>query len=168
MEGPASRGNESSKKVPTTSSSSGGRRGKEVSVNAVNTAHQASQQYSVNVTTTPTTTPTYFPSPLQHQPQSIYYSAPPIPPPMTSQPYDHYAPASAQPSQPRPPVLRASPPAQQNPTAQGPQAGSTQSRPRKQYTPLPAPLSHIYQQLLAGNRIQPISLGPNFNPSTQD
>ncbi|PKI37786.1 hypothetical protein CRG98_041820, partial [Punica granatum] len=50
MEGPASKGEESSKKVPAMSSSSGGRRGKEVSVNAVNTAHQASQQYSANFT----------------------------------------------------------------------------------------------------------------------
>ncbi|PKI46428.1 hypothetical protein CRG98_033180 [Punica granatum] len=108
MEGPTSRGEEPLKKVPTTSSSSGERRGKEVSVNAVNTAHQASQQYS-------------------HQPQSIYYSALPISPPMTSQPYDHYAPASVQPPQPRPPVSRAPPPAQQNPAAQGPQAGGKQS-----------------------------------------
>ncbi|PKI33939.1 hypothetical protein CRG98_045671 [Punica granatum] len=147
--GPASRGEESSKKVPATLSSSGRRRGKEVSVKAVNTAHQASQQYSVNLTTTPTTAPTYFPPPLQHQPQSIYYSAPP-------------------PSQPRPPMSRAPPPAQQNPAAQGPQAGGTQNRPRRQYTPLPAPLSHIYRQLLAGNQIRQISPGTNFDPSAQD
>ncbi|PKI51576.1 hypothetical protein CRG98_028038, partial [Punica granatum] len=102
------------------------------------------------------------------EPQPIYYSAPPVPPPATSQSYDHYAPATTQPSQPRPPVSRAPPSAQQNPTAQGPQAGSTQSRPRKQYTPLPSPLSHIYRQLLAGNQSQPISPGPNFDPSTQD
>ncbi|PKI64278.1 hypothetical protein CRG98_015318 [Punica granatum] len=157
MEDPTSKGEESSKKAPAVPSSSGGRRAKEVSVNAVNTAHQAPQQYSVNLTTTPTTTPTYFPPPPQHQPQSIYYSATPIPPPTTSQPYDHFAPTSAQPSQPRPPVSRAPPPAQQNPTSQGQQAGGTQSRPCKQYSPLPAPLSHIYRQLLAGNQIQPIS-----------
>ncbi|PKH93992.1 hypothetical protein CRG98_049775, partial [Punica granatum] len=78
MEGPAGKGEESSKKVPATSSSSGGRRGKEVSVNAVNTAHQTPQQYSVNLTTAPTAAPTYFPPPPQHQPQSIYYSAPPV------------------------------------------------------------------------------------------
>ncbi|PKI66506.1 hypothetical protein CRG98_013099 [Punica granatum] len=46
MEGPVSKGEESSKKVPATSSSSSGRRGKEVSVNAVNMAQQASQQTS--------------------------------------------------------------------------------------------------------------------------
>ncbi|PKI65801.1 hypothetical protein CRG98_013806 [Punica granatum] len=168
MEGPASKGEESSKKASATSLSSSGKRGKEVSVNAVNTAHQTPQQYSVNLTTAPTATPTYYPPPPQHQPQSIYYSAPPIPPPATSQSYDHYAPASIQPPQPRPPVSRAPPPAQQSPAAQGPQAGGMQSRPRKQYTPLPAPLSHIYRQLLAGNQIRPISPGLNFDPSVQD
>ncbi|PKI64499.1 hypothetical protein CRG98_015062 [Punica granatum] len=40
MEGPVSKGEESSKKVPATSLSPSGRRGKEVSVNVVNTAHQ--------------------------------------------------------------------------------------------------------------------------------
>ncbi|PKI65585.1 hypothetical protein CRG98_014085 [Punica granatum] len=39
MEGPASKGEDPSKKVPATSPSSSGSRGKEVSVNAVNTAH---------------------------------------------------------------------------------------------------------------------------------
>ncbi|PKI66597.1 hypothetical protein CRG98_013006 [Punica granatum] len=162
-------GEGSSKKVPATSSSSSGRRGKEVSVNAVNPAHPTSQQYSVNLTTAPTAAPAYFPSPPQHQPQSIYYSAPPVPPPMTSQPYvHHYAPASTPPLQPKPPVSRDPPPAQQNPTSQGPQADGTQHRPRKQYTPLPAPLSHIYRQLLASDQIRPISPGPNFDPSVQD
>ncbi|PKI50594.1 hypothetical protein CRG98_029014, partial [Punica granatum] len=40
MEDPTSKGDESSKKVPTTSSSSSGRRGKEVTVNTVNTTQQ--------------------------------------------------------------------------------------------------------------------------------
>ncbi|PKI37959.1 hypothetical protein CRG98_041650 [Punica granatum] len=84
MEGPADKREEPSKKVPAMSQSSGGRRGKEASVNAVNTAHQASQQYSVDLTTTPTAAPTYFPPPPPHQPQSIYYSTPPAPPTMTS------------------------------------------------------------------------------------
>ncbi|PKI34997.1 hypothetical protein CRG98_044613, partial [Punica granatum] len=121
MEGPANKREEPSKKAPATSPSFGGRRGKEVSVNAVNTAHQASQQYSVDLATTLTAAPTYFPSPPQHQPQPIYYSAPLVPPATTSQSYDPYAPASAQSPQPRPPVSRAPPPAQQNPTSQGPQ-----------------------------------------------
>ncbi|PKI37280.1 hypothetical protein CRG98_042332 [Punica granatum] len=106
--------------VDLTPWSSSGRRGKEVSVNAVNQAHPTPQQYSVNLTTAPTSAPAYFPSPPQHQPQSIYYSTPPVSPPMTSQPYDHhYAPASTPPPQPRPSVSRAPPPAQQNPTSQG-------------------------------------------------
>ncbi|PKI73122.1 hypothetical protein CRG98_006487, partial [Punica granatum] len=41
MEDPISKGDESSKKVPATSSSSSGRRGKEATVNTVNTAQQA-------------------------------------------------------------------------------------------------------------------------------
>ncbi|PKI72793.1 hypothetical protein CRG98_006822 [Punica granatum] len=65
MENPASKGEESPKKVPATSSSSGGRRGKEVSVNAVNMAHQAPQQYSVNFTFAPPVAPSYAP----HAPQ---------------------------------------------------------------------------------------------------
>ncbi|PKI74808.1 hypothetical protein CRG98_004826, partial [Punica granatum] len=102
----------------------------------------------------------------KHQPQSVYYSAPPVPPPMASQSFvHHYAPA---PTPPRPSVSRAPPPAQQNPTSQGPQAGGTQYRSRKQHTPLPAPLSHIYRQLLVGDQIRPISPGPNFDPSVQD
>ncbi|PKI73781.1 hypothetical protein CRG98_005827 [Punica granatum] len=53
MEGPTGKGEEPSKKTPATTTSSSGRRGKEVSVNAVNPAHPAPQQYSVNVTTAP-------------------------------------------------------------------------------------------------------------------
>ncbi|PKI72452.1 hypothetical protein CRG98_007152 [Punica granatum] len=143
MEGPTGKGEESSKKVPAMTSSSSERRGKEVSVNAVNPAHPTPQQYSMNLTTAPTAAPAYFPPPPQHQPQLVYYSAPPVPPPMTSQPFvHHYAPA---PTPPRPPVSKALPPAQQSPTSQGPQAGGTQYRSCKQYTPLPAPLSHIYR-----------------------
>ncbi|XP_031375750.1 formin-like protein 7, partial [Punica granatum] len=168
MEDPTNKGEESSKKAPAAPSSSSGRRAKEVSVNAVNTAHKAPQQYSVNLTTAPTTAPTYFPPPPQHQLQSIYYSAPPVPPPTTSQSYDHFTPAPAQPSQPRPPVSRTPPPTQQNPASQGQQAGGAPSQPRKQYSPLLAPFSHIYWQLLAGDQIQPISPGPNFDPSVRD
>ncbi|PKI48814.1 hypothetical protein CRG98_030791 [Punica granatum] len=87
MEGPVSKGEESSKKVPATSSSSSGRRGKEVSVNAVNTAQQASQQYSMNFTAVPPAAPSYAPHAPQYRPQPptqpIYYSALPPPPPST-------------------------------------------------------------------------------------
>ncbi|PKI62007.1 hypothetical protein CRG98_017593 [Punica granatum] len=82
--------------------------------------------------------------------------------------FEEYAAKWPQPPQPRPPVSRAPPPTQQNPTSQVPQVGPSQHRPRRQYTPLPAPLSHIYRQLLAGNQIQPIYPGPNFDPSVQD
>ncbi|PKI34662.1 hypothetical protein CRG98_044948 [Punica granatum] len=71
MEGPASKEEKSSKKVPATSSSSGGRRGKEVSVNAVNTAHQASQQYLMNFTSAPPVAPSYAPHAPQYWPQPL-------------------------------------------------------------------------------------------------
>ncbi|PKI68880.1 hypothetical protein CRG98_010735 [Punica granatum] len=47
MEGPTSKGEESSKKAPATTTSSSGRKGKEISVNAVNPAHPTPQQYSI-------------------------------------------------------------------------------------------------------------------------
>ncbi|XP_031392705.1 uncharacterized protein LOC116204656 [Punica granatum] len=59
-------------------------------------------------------------------------------------------------------------PAQQVPPQQNQQGGVTQSQPRRQYAPLLAPLSHIYRQLLAGNKILPIAPGPNFDPTNQD
>ncbi|PKI64006.1 hypothetical protein CRG98_015619 [Punica granatum] len=101
MEGPNGKGEESSKKVPATTSSSGGRRGKEVSVNAVNPTQPTPQQYSVNFATSPTAAPAYFPPPPQHQHQSVYYSAPPGPSPMASQPFDHHY--ATAPTSPRPP-----------------------------------------------------------------
>ncbi|PKI37294.1 hypothetical protein CRG98_042315 [Punica granatum] len=59
MEDPTSKRDESSKKVPATSSSSSERRGKEVTVKTVNTAQQAPQQYSMNYTAAPPTAPSY-------------------------------------------------------------------------------------------------------------
>ncbi|PKI63389.1 hypothetical protein CRG98_016217 [Punica granatum] len=107
MKGPTSKGEESSKKAPATHD---------------HPAHPTPQQYSVNLTTAPIAAPAYFPPPPQHQPQSIYYSAPPVPPPMTSQPFvHHYAPTPTPSSQPRSPVSRALPPAQHGPASQGPQ-----------------------------------------------
>ncbi|PKI38148.1 hypothetical protein CRG98_041461, partial [Punica granatum] len=81
---PTSKGEESSKKVPATSSSSGGRRGKEVSVNAVDTAHQASQQYSMNFTSAPPVAPSYTP---HYQPPAPRASQPTqrVPPPQGQQ-----------------------------------------------------------------------------------
>ncbi|PKI61767.1 hypothetical protein CRG98_017817 [Punica granatum] len=63
----------------------------------------------------------------EHQPQLIYYSAPPVSPPMTSQPFvHHYTPTPTPSPQPRPPVSRAPPPAQQGPASQGPQDANAQ------------------------------------------
>ncbi|PKI51043.1 hypothetical protein CRG98_028568 [Punica granatum] len=77
----------------------------------------------VNLAPVPPAAPAYFPPPPQHQPQSIYYSAPTVPPPMTSQPFvHHYTPVSTPSPQPKPPMSRAPPPAQQAPGSQGPQA----------------------------------------------
>ncbi|PKI41313.1 hypothetical protein CRG98_038299, partial [Punica granatum] len=71
MESPVSKGEESSKKVPATSSSSNGRREKEISVNAVNMAQQASQQYSMNFTAAPPVAPSYAPHAPQYRPQPL-------------------------------------------------------------------------------------------------
>ncbi|PKI68870.1 hypothetical protein CRG98_010725 [Punica granatum] len=91
MEGPTGKGEEPLKKAPATTTSSSGRRRKEVSVNAVNPAHPTPQQYSVNVTLNPyltnllfcttTSTPTYGavarcpPSPSIPTPGSEGFSA---------------------------------------------------------------------------------------------
>ncbi|XP_031387176.1 max-binding protein MNT-like [Punica granatum] len=66
MEGPTNKGEEPSRKASAMSTSSSGRKGKEVTVNAVNPAHPTPQQYSVNVTSTPPVVPTYAP---QYRPQ---------------------------------------------------------------------------------------------------
>ncbi|PKI61753.1 hypothetical protein CRG98_017865 [Punica granatum] len=169
-EGPVGKGEgEPSRRTTVGVPSTGGRKGKETAVNIINPGHPRAQHYSVNLTPIPLAALAYFlPSP-QHQPQSIYYSAPPVPPLMTSQPFvHHYTPAPTPSPQTRPPVSRAPLPAQQTPDSQGPQVGAAQYQSRKQYIPLPAPLSHIYRQLLASNQIQPISPGLNFDPTTQD
>ncbi|PKI65797.1 hypothetical protein CRG98_013802 [Punica granatum] len=172
MEGLASKGEESSKKVPATSSSSGGRRGKKVSVNAVNTAHQASQQYSVNLTSTPPVVPSYAPHAPQYRPQPptqpIYYSAlPPPPPPTVPSPVvHHYNPSTSQAPQYQPPAPRASQPTQRAPPPQGQQGGAAQPRPRRQYPSQRVPLSHIYRQIC--DKIGTIAPGPSFDPTIQD
>ncbi|PKI50772.1 hypothetical protein CRG98_028836 [Punica granatum] len=125
MEGPVSKGEESSKKVPATSSSSSGRRGKEVSVNAVNAAHQAPQQYLINFTSAPPVAPSYALHAPQYRPQPptqpIYYPAlPPPPPPTVPSPVvHHYAPTPSQGPQYQPPAPRASQPTQRVPPPQG-------------------------------------------------
>ncbi|PKI58754.1 hypothetical protein CRG98_020861 [Punica granatum] len=114
MEGPTNKGEEPSKKASTMTTSSSGRRGKEVTVNAVNPAHPTPQQYSVNFTFAPPVVPTYAPHAPQYRPQPptqpIYYSAlPPPPPPMVPSPVvHHYSPTPLQAPQYQPPAPRAS------------------------------------------------------------
>ncbi|PKI31985.1 hypothetical protein CRG98_047624, partial [Punica granatum] len=124
MEDPTSKGDELSKKAPTTSSSSCGRRGKEVTVNTVNTAQQVPQQYSMNYTAAPPTAPSYTPQAPQYRPQAstqpIYYPALPPPPPsaVPSPVVHHYAPTPSQAPQYQPPAPRASQPTQRVPPPQ--------------------------------------------------
>ncbi|PKI56403.1 hypothetical protein CRG98_023206 [Punica granatum] len=54
------------------------------------------------------------------------------------------------------------------PPPQGQSGGAVQSRPRRQYPSLPVPLSHIYQQLRASDKIGMVAPGPNFDPTIQD
>ncbi|XP_031392182.1 uncharacterized protein LOC116204242 [Punica granatum] len=118
LEGPTKgMGEEFSKKTPAAATSSGGRRGKEVSVNAVNSAHAGSQQYSVNFTPAPPSIAAYASPATHYQPQPptqpIYYSASPTPLPTTSQlVVHHYTPAPPQAQQYRPPASRAPQPMQ--------------------------------------------------------
>ncbi|PKI49585.1 hypothetical protein CRG98_030022, partial [Punica granatum] len=153
MEDPTNKGEESSKKTPATSLSSSGRRGKEISVNAVNAAQQAPQQYSMNYTAAPPVASSYAPQAPQYRPQAptqpIYYFAPPPPPlPTVSSPVvHHYAPAPSQSPQYQPPAARTSQPTQRALPSQGQQSDAVQPRPCKQYPALPVPLSHIYRQI---------------------
>ncbi|XP_031390416.1 uncharacterized protein LOC116202920 [Punica granatum] len=137
IEGPAEKKEgESSKKVATGTPSAGNRRGKDASVNAVNSGRQAPQQYSINYTPAPPTTQAYAPPPVHYQQQL-----------------------------PAPPASRTTQPVQRAPAPQDQQ--STAPR-RRQFTPFPAPLSHIYRQLLAGNRIKSVAPNIDFDPTIQD
>ncbi|PKI70809.1 hypothetical protein CRG98_008804 [Punica granatum] len=153
MEGPTSKGEESLKKAPAMTTPSSGRRGKEVAVNAVNPAHPAPQQYSMNFTSAPPVVPSYAPHVPQYRPQPptqpIYYSAlPPSPPSTVPSPVvHHYVPTPLQAPQYQPPALRVSQPTQRVPPLQGQQGDAAQPRPRRQYLSLPVPLAHIYRQL---------------------
>ncbi|PKI43824.1 hypothetical protein CRG98_035785 [Punica granatum] len=66
-----------------------------------------------------------------------------------------------------PPTSRTPQPVQRAPAPQDQQGIATQTG-RKQFTPLPAPLSHIYRQLLAGNKIRSIAPNPDFDPTIQN
>ncbi|PKI53103.1 hypothetical protein CRG98_026508 [Punica granatum] len=130
LKGPTKgRGEEFSKRTPAAATSFGGRRGKEVSVNAVNPTHARSQQYSVNFTPAPPSIAPYTSPATHYQPQPpaqpIYYSASPAPLPAASQPVvHHYTPAPLQDQQYRSPTSRAPQPTQQVPPPQGQQGGA--------------------------------------------
>ncbi|PKI49897.1 hypothetical protein CRG98_029709 [Punica granatum] len=156
MEGPTVKGEESAKRTSAMPTFSSGRRGKEISINAVNPAHPTSQQYSINYVPLPSVVPAYTSPVPQHRPQ------PPSPV------VHHYASTPPQAPQYRPSSLGTPQSAQQVPPPQGQLGGAVQSRPRRQYPSLPVPLSHIYQQLRASNKIGTIAPGPNFDPTIQD
>ncbi|PKI50904.1 hypothetical protein CRG98_028702 [Punica granatum] len=80
----------------------------------------------------------------------------------------HYTPTPLQDAQYRPPASRIPQPTQRAPPPQGQQGGAAQPRPHRQYPSLPVPLSHIYQQLRASDKIGTIAPSPNFDPTTQD
>ncbi|PKI72930.1 hypothetical protein CRG98_006630 [Punica granatum] len=153
----------SSKKTATGTPSAGNRRGRDTSVNTVNSGRQALQQYSINYTPTQA----YAPPPMHYQQQlltqQVYYSTPPASFPSPAP--HNYAPALPPIQQSRPPASRTPQPVQRAPAPQD-QQGTVPWR--KQFTPLPAPLSHIYRQLLAGNRIRPVAPNPDFDPTIQD
>ncbi|XP_031394201.1 uncharacterized protein LOC116205692 [Punica granatum] len=174
IEGPAEKKEgESSKKAATGTPSAGNRRGRDAFVNAVKSGRQAPQQYSINYTPAPPATQAYAPPPMHYQQQlpaqQVYYFASPASfPSAVPQQYAHnYDPAPPPIQQSRPPASRTPQPVQRAPAPQDQQGIATQTR-RKQFTPLPAPLSHIYRQLFAGNKIRSIAPNPDFDPTIQD
>ncbi|PKI48924.1 hypothetical protein CRG98_030700 [Punica granatum] len=133
IEGPTKKGEgESSRKTASTATPTGGRRSKEVSVNAVNAGHNAPQQYSMSFTPAPSTTPVYAPPPppypSQHSALPVYYSAPLTAfPSAPQQVVHHYASVPPQTPQYRLPASRTPQPTQQAPAPQGQQGGATQT-----------------------------------------
>ncbi|PKI61734.1 hypothetical protein CRG98_017846 [Punica granatum] len=161
IEGPSRRKDGEASKRQTVGSS---KKGKDAIVGTVNSGHQASQPISVDYTPALQTSQAY--AHLVHytqlyQAQQAYSSAPPtIIHPLPPQ---QYAPTQVQ--QGRAPASRSPQPTQRAPAPQAQQNGTAQPRQRKQYTPLPAPPSHIFRQLFAGNKINTEAPGPNFDPA---
>ncbi|XP_031391477.1 RNA polymerase II degradation factor 1-like [Punica granatum] len=139
---------ESSKRAATGTARN--RRGKDTSVNAINSGRQVPQQYSISYTPAPPATQAYAPPSMHYQQQpptqQAYYSAPPasFPSPVPQQYAHNYAPAPPPIQQSRPPTSRTPQPVQRAPAPQDQRGIATQTL-RKQFTPLPAPLSHIYR-----------------------
>ncbi|PKI35060.1 hypothetical protein CRG98_044549 [Punica granatum] len=111
IEGPVEKKEgESSKRAAT--GTVGSRRGKDTSVNDVNSGCQAPQQYSISYTPAPPTTQAYAPPSMYYQQQlpaqQVYYSTPPasFPSPVLQQYAHNYAPAPPPIQQSRPPASR--------------------------------------------------------------
>ncbi|PKH89646.1 hypothetical protein CRG98_049909 [Punica granatum] len=119
------------------------RRTKDATVSTVNSGCQSSQSISMDYTPAPQTYQTYA-HPVHYvqpyQSQQAYPSAPPTVIYLPSS--QQYTPAQAQ--QNKVPALRSPQPAQRAPAPRAQQSSAAQSRPRKQYTNLPAPPSHIF------------------------
>ncbi|PKI61879.1 hypothetical protein CRG98_017777 [Punica granatum] len=75
---------------------------------------------------------------------------------------------TAAPVQNKAPTSRLPQPTQRTPASQAQQGNAAPSCQRKKFTSLPASLSHIYRQLIAGNRIRSEAPYPNFDPTLQN
>ncbi|PKI50399.1 hypothetical protein CRG98_029227 [Punica granatum] len=164
IEGPSNKKDGETPKKQTTGTA---RRSKDATIGIVNSVHQASQPISVDYAPALQTSqayahPVHYVQPYQSQ--QAYPSTPPIV--FQSQPPQQYTPAQAQ--QGRPPASRSPQLAQRAPTPRTQQGNTAQLRQRKQYTNLPAPPSHIYRQLLTGNKIKTEAPDPYFDPAVQN
>ncbi|PKI41475.1 hypothetical protein CRG98_038122 [Punica granatum] len=161
IDGPSRKKDKETSKKQTAGTS---RRDKDTTIGTVNSGRQTSQPISVDYTPAPQTSQAY--AHPEHYTQ-LYLAqhaySPAIPTVIQSPPPQQYAPAQAQ--QGRSPTSRSPQPAQRAPVPRTQQGNAAQSRPRKQYTTIPALPSHIFRQLLAGNKIKTEAPGPNFDPT---
>ncbi|PKI49029.1 hypothetical protein CRG98_030616 [Punica granatum] len=164
IEGPSRKkdGETSKKQIAGTS-----RRGKDATVGAINSGHQASQPILVDYTPALQTSQAYA-HPMHYvqpyQASQAYFPTPLIV--IQSQPPQQYALTQAQ--QGRPPTSRSPQPAQCALAPRTQLGNAAQPRQLKQYTTLPALPSHIFRQLLACNKIKTEAPGPNFDPVVQN
>ncbi|PKI56694.1 hypothetical protein CRG98_022910 [Punica granatum] len=98
----------------------------------------------------------HYPPP--YQAQQAYHSIPPLV--IQPQPPQQHAPVQG-----RAPASRPVQSVQRTPAPQVQQNNAVPPCQCKQYTPLPASLSHIYWQLIAGNWIRSEAPHPNFDPT---
>ncbi|PKI41143.1 hypothetical protein CRG98_038466 [Punica granatum] len=164
IEGPSKKKDGETSKKQTAGTS---RRSKDMTIGVVNSEYQASQPISVDYTPALQTSQAY--AHLVHYVQPYQTSQAYFPTPPTviqSQLPQQHTPAQAQ--QGRPPASRSPQSVQRAPAPRTHQDNVAQLRPRKQYTTLPASLSHIFRQLLVGNKIRTEAPGPNFDPAVQN